>query len=183
MDSRAPGWSEFMMEYDELSLLYGFMADFAAASGKQFSIPSDSFHGISGEALFDRLLAQAVADAAVPQGVNQEIMLRLFRIYKNNLFILKNYLPGKYEGKAVLLKALDSPDSAMDLGWKKFMELLEMQSLPGNHYSIMRAPQVEHLTGCLVPAAARTRVDAFRAEGLAGLPLFATIEEARTHVQ
>jgi thioesterase domain-containing protein len=156
IDSRAPGWSEFMTEYDELSLL--FMADFAGASGKQFSIPSDSLHGISGEGLFGRLLAQAVADAAVPQGVNQESMLRLFR--KNNLFILKNYLPGKYEGKAVLLKALDSPDSAMDLGWKKFMELLEMQSLPGNHYSIMCAPQVEHLAGCSVRAAGRTRVDA-----------------------
>jgi hypothetical protein len=59
-------------------------------------------------ALFRRFLAQAIADAAIPKGINQESMLHLFRIYKNNLFILKNYVPDKCEGKAILLKAQDS---------------------------------------------------------------------------
>ena len=48
----------------------------------------------------------------------------------------------------------------MDLGWQKFVELLEIQSLSGNHYSIMRAPLIERLAACLVRAAGETRVDA-----------------------
>lgn len=160
IDSRAPGWSELTADYDEQTLLRGFLADFAAASGKQLFNSPDRFQGLSGEDLFSHVLAQAIANGLLPEGTNQESMLRLFRVYKNNLAVLKTYSPSAYAGKAVLLRAQESNAGDAALGWRPFVQQLEVHRVPGNHYSMMLAPHVKDLAEHLTRYAGRSNVSA-----------------------
>ncbi len=64
----------------------------------------------------------------------------------------EGYRPDPYEGPVILFKAKDrSKLSVHDpkLGWGEILPGLEVQVVPGNHYSLLRAPNVETIVGHL----------------------------------
>ncbi|WP_233583204.1 non-ribosomal peptide synthetase [Corallococcus sp. CA053C] len=66
----------------------------------------------------------------------------LLRIFTHNLRALKRYRPGLFAGRVLLLQATGGRDE----GWGAVIqgELLR-EELPGNHYTLLRAPNVQGL--------------------------------------
>ena len=66
------------------------------------------------------------------------------------------YRPRPYSGSITLIKAsqpLDEQLPSKDLGWSKWAEDVVVETVLGNHYTLVREPNVEtladKLNGCL----------------------------------
>jgi amino acid adenylation domain-containing protein len=74
---------------------------------------------------------------------------RLLDVYQANRQAFQRYQPPVYEGKLTVFPATDrqdklSPESS--LGWEKFtIKVVENYPVPGNHYNMVRSPNVQVL--------------------------------------
>lgn len=60
-----------------------------------------------------------------------------------------NYQPTPYEGRVILFKAEELREFAPDdpkLGWEDSLPEMEVYKVPGNHFSMLRAPNVQVMT-------------------------------------
>ncbi|CAM3286845.1 Amino acid adenylation domain-containing protein [Corallococcus soli] len=90
-------------------------------------------------ALFELDQGQLAAPEA--QGAQGQTLLQVFT---QNLRALKHYRPGRYAGRVLLLQAGEGP--ARDDGWEALIDgELVRQTLPGNHYTLLKAPNVQGL--------------------------------------
>jgi thioesterase domain-containing protein len=72
----------------------------------------------------------------------------LFEVFAGNLRALKHYVPRPIAGRVTVLRASESlPESAQapGRGWGAFCGGLEVQEVPGNHYTTLHAPNVQVL--------------------------------------
>ncbi|TQF10135.1 amino acid adenylation domain-containing protein, partial [Myxococcus llanfairpwllgwyngyllgogerychwyrndrobwllllantysiliogogogochensis] len=109
----------------------------------------------SDEARAEDVLLQRLLDAGRAAGVlvedfGLEQLRPLYRVYDSNLRALWRYSPGRYGGKVTLFQAQESeralPESVRDGGWGLLATGgVEVLPLPGNHDSILAAPDVEVL--------------------------------------
>ena len=66
-----------------------------------------------------------------------------------NIQAMLNYKLQKYPGKITLFKASEQPQSLIsdeDFGWSAYAQELEIQTIPGDHFSILQEPQVRSLS-------------------------------------
>nr|WP_279636042.1 non-ribosomal peptide synthase/polyketide synthase [Corallococcus terminator] len=100
----------------------------------------------SKDALLARLLDEAKKAGAVTPDVELEDFRLLMRVFELNRKATRQYTPAPHEGSITVLRASRSVDAAplgRDRGWAALglggVTLLELE---GDHYSILRAPQV-----------------------------------------
>lgn len=65
---------------------------------------------------------------------------------------VKNYVPKFYQGEVILFKARDRSEfdaGLEDLGWRKFVQKLEVHEISGDHISILERGHVEKLASIL----------------------------------
>jgi len=80
---------------------------------------------------------------------------RLFETFRNNLLALRAYRPQPYAGTLTLLATAQGRQVEPTLGWGTLAAgALVLHALPGNHYSLLKAPQLEHLIAVLEGALA-----------------------------
>nr|WP_304984929.1 non-ribosomal peptide synthetase [Corallococcus sp. CA047B] len=84
----------------------------------------------------------AAPEAEGPQGRT------LLQVFTHNLRALKHYRPGPLTGRVLLLQASEAPapEGPGDEGWGALITgPLVRETLPGNHYTLLRAPNVQAL--------------------------------------
>jgi amino acid adenylation domain-containing protein len=72
---------------------------------------------------------------------NRELMQTVFAAFRD-------YTPGRYRGKLTLFRAQTQPllsGSSPDLGWSRFVGVLDVRHIKGNHETILRPPHVREL--------------------------------------
>ncbi len=83
---------------------------------------------------------------------------RLLRVYRANVEAVKRYRPEPdpsglpASGRVALLRAAERPEGRVvdpDLGWEALAPGLLVRELTGDHYSLLRAPQVESLAAAI----------------------------------
>ena len=86
-----------------------------------------------------------VPDAAVLDALPQG--RALFEVFANNLRAMKRYEPTPLPGRIVVLRASAGLETEQnDRGWSVLaQDGLLLQEVPGNHYSVLRAPNVRTL--------------------------------------
>ncbi|QHG16471.1 amino acid adenylation domain-containing protein [Nostoc sp. ATCC 53789] len=94
------------------------------------------------------ILEQARLLHLVPPDAGVEQVNYLFEVFKCNMRAIESYTPRSYEGLATLLRAENQPpenptDPALD--WHKLLTNLEVRWIPGNHYTMVREPDVQTL--------------------------------------
>jgi amino acid adenylation domain-containing protein len=74
-----------------------------------------------------------------------------FDIFRRNQRALAAYSPGVYEGRVALLLAAGTPLTAANIAaWRRIAAGgLEVHTFPGDHYSLLRSPDVERLAATL----------------------------------
>ncbi|QRO01039.1 amino acid adenylation domain-containing protein [Archangium violaceum] len=100
----------------------------------------------------DTLRAVLEERSEPPAGLPQDGLAELralWRVFSSNLRASWAYVPGSYAGALKLLRASDAPGNAApepELGWGPLAEGgVSVSVLPGDHFSVIAPPGVEHL--------------------------------------
>ncbi|WP_164021762.1 non-ribosomal peptide synthetase, partial [Pyxidicoccus trucidator] len=95
-----------------------------------------------------------VPEVGLPQVRN------LFDVFASNLRAMKHYAPAPLAGRIAMLRASEAPAETPDRGWGALSsEGLVLCEVPGNHYSVLRAPHVQVLAEQLAMLLAKARQD------------------------
>ncbi|MGW4913543.1 amino acid adenylation domain-containing protein [Streptomyces sp. NPDC004270] len=134
-------------EQDEAALLADFAADWGGNLDLDFSLPHTDLAEIGVRAGLERLLARAKAAGVLSLDDELVLLDRLFRTYAAHAVALDHYRPATpYPGPVTLLAARSGRlGDAVDHGWShQVTGPLRVVEVPGDHYSILREPQLLH---------------------------------------
>jgi thioesterase domain-containing protein len=151
LDSWAPVESA-SFSGDEISIVTWFARDLIGLSGKELHISERELGGLGAEERLDYVLEQARAQNIVPAELETQQLKQYLEVFKANIEAMEAYRPRGYEGRVVLMRAEQQPAGEHEgtLGWSRFVAgEIDVQTIAGNHYTLVRAPQVEVLAARL----------------------------------
>jgi amino acid adenylation domain-containing protein len=95
------------------------------------------------EALFARDLERLTGQTTAGEGASRE----LFALFRDNFLALRGYTPSAYAGRAVVFRTAGRGEEVDPLpGWHRLVaDGLEVEDVPGDHWSLLREPHVETL--------------------------------------
>jgi thioesterase domain-containing protein len=158
LDSLAPVRSregEPVEEIAEPLLLAGLARDLGGLSGHPVALDPAELSGLDPEAGLARVVERARAAGALPPGLGEEQIGRLWRVFRANVRAVRAYVAEQYSGpgRAVLFVSAENPERrrlGRALGWDRLMNgQLAVRQLSGDHYSLLRGPAVEELASTL----------------------------------
>ncbi len=160
IDTHVPGSLPAQVDPLDGSTLVGLLARELGDRPGSVSPAGASDDASGGAPLVDRVLERARAGGLLPSEIGRPEMEHLLAVLRANLQALRGYLPGAYPGRVALLRAAEAtvrrPDPS--LGWNdRAAGGVETHEVPGDHYSMMREPQVRVLAkklGALLERAA-----------------------------
>jgi thioesterase domain-containing protein/acyl carrier protein len=170
MDARNPVLDrDLHREADDLAQLEGFAL--------QIGVPPDYLEGgrdrvsqCEPEARLSFILEQAKIANVLPGDLGLSQMQSLFDVFNSNLQALRSYVPQTRRGRIVLLKA---SKGKRNLGWDSSLgwdglnrEGVEVYEVPGNHFGMMRPPNVNYLADQLAACIRRTSPEAATVAGI-----------------
>jgi amino acid adenylation domain-containing protein len=100
------------------------------------------------------VLEQALVAQMIPASLGLTHLRRQFEVFRINHLAIQSFELQLYMGQVTLLKAVERVTRASgsaSLGWDKLTEEggVDIQLVPGNHYTMMREPYVKVLAGRL----------------------------------
>jgi len=151
-DSQAPSPADRPAEDDDLWLLYGFAQDLGLKL-EYFTLTMEQLQQLDADERLSLILEQARAANLVPADIEISTIRQLFAVFKTNVHAMRTYAPQVYPGRISFFRAAerltpDQPDLAE--GWRALTTAgVVVQDIPGNHYTIIRPPQVQALAAQL----------------------------------
>ena len=95
------------------------------------------------------LILQAATTAGIlPQEISLDFMRRHFEVFAANVRAARNYKPRSYQDRITLFAAQDNRgepragDFDPTYGWRELSPEVEVFAIPGDHYTIMREPNM-----------------------------------------
>ncbi|WP_085314308.1 non-ribosomal peptide synthetase [Derxia lacustris] len=143
IDTRAPIEANVPSDGDDATLLSWFARDLATPYGKTLHLAPEQLRELPPDTMFDAVLDAARAIDVLPPDADRARLERYFEVYIANAIALQLYFPPADDIPALLLLARDEPaDYGPLLGWDRLLPTsLVAQGLPGDHNSIVHAPQ------------------------------------------
>jgi thioesterase domain-containing protein len=139
---------------DPASLAQAFVRDWGRLSGSRLEAGAREQ---AEDEILSSLLDQNRGEDAVPAGLELPELKRLFSTFSANYRAMYGYAGGPYPGTVTLFKATGRADEDMEaaaLGWRSLAAGgVEVHPVSGDHYSLIRKPQVralaERLKACI----------------------------------
>ena len=151
-------------EPDDALLLAGLARDLGGLSGRPVAIAPAELAGLAPEAGLARVIERVRAAGALPAGLSAEQIGRLWRVFRANVRAVRAYTPRPAAGRTAIFVTLGNPERdslGADLGWGRLVGgALAVSDLPGDHYSLLREPDVESLADALRRATYRVEAGA-----------------------
>ncbi|WLS48447.1 amino acid adenylation domain-containing protein [Micromonospora profundi] len=143
---------------DDLDALSSFVYDLAGlADVAPPDVDPATFRGLDRDALGEVALDVLDKAGLVPDGLRDEVRLRM-RAFTTNVAALHTHRPRRYDGPVTLIRTADGADD--DATWQALCPRLDRQTVPGDHYTMLRPPHLAALAtavrdalGAPVPAA------------------------------
>jgi thioesterase domain-containing protein len=151
IDTRAPILANVPKDADDATLLSWFARDLATPYGKSLRIAPEDLRALPPEDMFGEVLSAAKAIGVLPPDADSAALERYFQVYISNGIALRLYFPPAEDFPVLLLRAQDeTEDFGETLGWAELApNTLCMLDLPGDHNSIMYAPQAEKVAAAV----------------------------------
>lgn len=134
---------------DEAAQLAAFLGDLADQAGTAAQVSTDSLRAAPEASRIASTLTAAKDSGLLPADLSEVDFTRLFGQFRSNLEALQAYRPPRLAVDALLLLASDrrfEPGAPDDGGWGEVIAgRLEIEQLPGDHYSLVREPNVAAL--------------------------------------
>jgi pyochelin synthetase len=148
MDARTTIPSAADVESNRVALLETF-GQSLGLSPDQLAVFDDDFWKSGPDEQLARVLDRARTGNLVPADVDLPRFRRKLDVFAANLRATHNYVPRAYPGRLTIFRAADSlglPSGEPDLGWAGLAaEGAVSREVAGNHYSMMREPNVQEL--------------------------------------
>lgn len=145
VDSHAPAGSR-EQGLSEASLLVGFALDLGL-SPEWVSAQSAQLEQFAPEEGLRYLLERAQQTGIMSPGMDLGQVCILYKVFRANVMAVGRYVPDVYPGAITLFRAKGSPGETSlveDLGWQGLAaEGLTVHAVPGDHFTVIRMPQVE----------------------------------------
>ncbi|WP_293118322.1 non-ribosomal peptide synthetase [Moorena sp. SIO4G3] len=144
LKSPAPLTPQFWGELADASLFdsRGFRG--LAAKGSEVNLSENECKQGGLEQQLQHILQEAKGLNILPPEIGMEQMRKLFGVFQANLMAMYRYQPQPYSGRIALFCAREL--EAEDRGWHELaVGGLETYRIPGDHYTMMRSPDVEIL--------------------------------------
>jgi len=133
-------------EIDELELLANLALNMGLALDA-FTFERQRFEALTPDERLTILLEHLKRAKIVPLDMELPQVRRLFQVFRCNTLALRRYTPRMYTGSIALFQAGDQlsgePVSAKESGWRALAGGgLTVHTLPGNHYTLLREPNI-----------------------------------------
>jgi amino acid adenylation domain-containing protein len=155
-DSYAPVYDERRSK-DDLMVLKNFALDLGIAL--DHLDPPDNLRALELDELLARLLEHSIAAEIVDSSFGVKQFRNLFQVFRSNNRAFESYSPRPYQDRIQLFIAGDKSAGvaeAQTKGWSELAGEVETHVIAGDHYTILRNPNVEklaeELTACLQEA-------------------------------
>lgn len=136
---------------EPLDLIRAFAEELRIVSGleipRNIDVARTYRKGMSEGDLFEKLLDEVIDRGSLPPDLGLALKDR-FAVFRENHRALRRYRPRGVDLPALLLRTEETGRIAGEptLGWERFVgDKLEVVDIPGDHYSIMKTPQVAAL--------------------------------------
>ncbi|WP_233601565.1 non-ribosomal peptide synthetase [Corallococcus sp. AB038B] len=137
----------------DASTRVAFALTVAQAFSLTLPVSNEALERMDDEAMLGTLLAVGVQAGLLEEATGREQLRALFRVYQANLRAMDRYVPGPYDGPALLLAATEAtPTSEVPRhrGWEPFVRGgLDVRDVPGGHHQLMQEPYVRHVATLL----------------------------------
>ncbi len=159
IDSLHPGAFGGAETPDDQALLSAFARDLGL-SGSRLAKLERSLAGLNAGSAVEMVFKEAQSAGCIAGELGLIEFERLLTVFKTNLLAVSRYRPEPYDGEVVLIKSDDGGKLISDyhMGWSKAAPNMSVKVVPGDHYSILKAPCVgelsETLAACLDRAGA-----------------------------
>ncbi|MCP4657009.1 MAG: amino acid adenylation domain-containing protein, partial [bacterium] len=151
IDAAAPAAADGgASELDDARLALLFARDVGGLLGASLPVSSEDLETLAtAEEGLAFLYEKMQRSGMLPPDFELAQIRRLFATFRINRRAMERYVAPSFRGPLVLFKAGESPAKeppASDLGWGELAEAgVEVYEVPGNHYSMMREPNVHAL--------------------------------------
>jgi amino acid adenylation domain-containing protein len=141
----AAGWEE-----EELELMAWFARDLAALSGRPIAVSGADLAAVPAGDRLRQVVLAAQAAHVLPPDLGPAEAARLFAVFRTTQRALRAYTPGRYDGRVLLVLAGAPPGAedeppAVVTAWRSLATSVEVEWVPGDHYSLVRPPRAAHL--------------------------------------
>jgi thioesterase domain-containing protein len=159
-DSWSPSLGQDATGRDDVAELnLDFLREAGEIFGLKLDLTDEAVRRMGQEEALEYLLSEARKANVATVGPRQIRGLR--DVYFQNVRSGRNYVPRPYDGPVTLFTAKDHPlpaSAPKDHGWGALTtRALELYEVPGDHYTLLRRPLVEHLAELLRKCLARMR--------------------------
>jgi thioesterase domain-containing protein len=149
LDSRPPAPSAGEPAWHEAMTAAWFAEDLGRIAGVDVPVSAAALVRLAPGDRARHVRALALQAGALPAQVDQDLLERLMRVFDAHVRALASYRPtGRYRGQALLVSARGAgpgPASASGpaSGWAELIDgNVEVTSVPGDHYTMLREPAV-----------------------------------------
>jgi amino acid adenylation domain-containing protein len=159
LDTRIPTPRDGMMRIDEVVLMSNFAADLGLMLD-HLEVSLDELRRREPDQQLAYVLEMARKANILPPDLDLLDVRRLYQVFKANVRAMQSYRPTSARCRVTLFQAAESPASARQetaKGWDKLaLEGVEIHTVPGNHFDMVREPHVqilaERLRACMEAA-------------------------------
>jgi amino acid adenylation domain-containing protein len=145
IDSYAPLTINKPKEIDEAMLLVSFAKYLGGLFGQRLSVSADKLQQLEPEEQLNYILEQAKILNILSPEVGLQQMRHLFKVFRANLKALYCYTPQPYPNRITLFCANEQV-APVSQDWSKLAAGgVEIHNIPGDHYAIIRKPNVQFL--------------------------------------
>jgi thioesterase domain-containing protein len=162
MDAAPVNSVEDAAPLDEITLLINFARDLGL-SVDGLELPANELATLDSEELLSYVLQRAIEARIVPEDVQLAHARKLFEVFKTNVRAMQSYRPPPSSTRVTLIKAGEQARETSDetMGWSAVTAgEIEIHTVPGSHFTIVREPYVsslaEQLADCINRATLRS---------------------------
>jgi thioesterase domain-containing protein/acyl carrier protein len=151
LDTMVPTPENRLGEPDELSLMANFALDMGL-SIEHLQVSPDEILRLNSEQQLAYVLEMATRANVLPPDIDPSHVERLYHVFKTNVRAMLNYEPRPFPGQLTVFKAEETTAERGDAqrGWEDFtLEGVELLDVPGDHFTMVRAPHVKALAEAL----------------------------------
>ncbi|AUX45571.1 peptide synthetase [Sorangium cellulosum] len=167
VDSVTPTLLRGVMDELDARMLAWFAADLEAIAEVSVAEQAAALGGLHSTQRLQYIFDQIRRSGTASELVDLEQLERLFHVFACNMRALHSYVPRPYPGSMLLLRASEplsflvagaapptvSPEAlevSASFGWEMYAPgRVEVHSVPGNHFTIMKQPNVKALADVL----------------------------------
>ncbi|MEO1560163.1 MAG: thioesterase domain-containing protein, partial [Cyanobacteria bacterium J06632_19] len=133
---------------DNAVILAWLADDLGDSLGRKIRISVKQLQSLKGDKQLNYVLDKLKAANILPSSMGIGEIQRLLEIALLNRQAERNYSPQVYQHPITLFRGNDNiepQDSDPTMGWKDLTNLLEIKQIPGNHYTIIKKPNIQVL--------------------------------------